>query len=72
MVFIRPCILRTERDAIQVTGGKYNDIRQYQLDWMRKQEFNPRNKDALLKPLHTANLPRPFASPPSKTIMVTK
>ena len=72
MVFIRPCILRSEQDSVQVTGGKYNDIRQYQLDWMRKQDYNHRNKDSLLPPLHSSTLPRPFSRPAGPPIMVTK
>lgn len=64
MVFIRPRILRSERDSIQVTGGKYNDLRQYQLDWLRTQAFNKRNKQTVLAPLHTDGLPRPFTTPP--------
>ena len=65
MVFIRPCILRNEKDSIQVTGGKYNDLRQYQLDWLRQQEYAKRNKDTLLPALHAYNLPRPFSSRPA-------
>ena len=71
MVFIRPCILRSEQDTVQVTGGKYNALRQYQLDWLRSQEYNPENSQTVLAPLHTAPLPRPFAGPPQQ-IMVTK
>lgn len=72
MVFIRPCILRTEQDSVQVTGGKYNDLRQYQLDWLRTQEYNPRNKDTVLQPLTVSNLPRPFSRPPPQPLQVTK
>jgi general secretion pathway protein D len=72
MVFIRPRILKREQDSIQVTGGKYNDIRQYQLDWMRRQEYNARNKDTVLPPLQSSMLPRPFSRPPGQPIMVTK
>ncbi len=78
MVFIRPIILRTERDALEVTNGKYNDIRQYELKWLREQPFNKENEDMILPPLSQAKLPRPFtrqkppvlaAKPP---IMMTK
>ena len=72
MVFIRPCILRSELDTIQVTGGKYNDLRKTQLDWLRTQEFNPGNKRTVLPPLQMADLPKPFARPPVQPIMVTK
>ena len=60
MVFIRPRILRTERDTFQVTGAKYNDLRQDQLEIMRVQQYNIHNKDSLLKPLRAAVLPKPF------------
>lgn len=65
MVFIKPVILRNERDGLEVSGGKYNDIRQYQLDWLRSQEFNERNKDIVLPALKQADLPRPFRGPPA-------
>lgn len=64
MVFIRPRILRTEPEALQVTGGKYNDLRQYQLDWIRSQNYDKRNKETVLPPLHSSALPRPFTNPP--------
>ena len=63
MVFIRPRILRTEQDGVQVSGGKYNDLRQDQLSWLRTQEFNKDNKKVVLPPLHTTPLPRPFTRP---------
>lgn len=72
MVFIRPCILRSENDALQVTGGKYNDLRQTQLGWLRTQAYNPENKRTVLPPLEASSLPRPFSRPPGQPIMVTK
>jgi general secretion pathway protein D len=72
MVFIRPCILRTERDALQVSGGKYNDIRQYQLGFTRTQPYDRRNKNTVLPPQQLSNLPRPFAKPAPQRIEVTK
>ncbi|AHE67496.1 type II secretory pathway protein D [Legionella oakridgensis ATCC 33761 = DSM 21215] len=66
MVFIRPLILRTERDTVQVTGGKYNDVRQYQLESVREEEYNEKNKDVILPPLQEARLPKPFCHPPVK------
>jgi general secretion pathway protein D len=73
MVFIRPCILRTERDNLQVTGGKYNDLRQYQLGFTRTQPYDRRNKSTVLPPLHLSNLPKPFSNPPPlKRVEVTK
>lgn len=72
MVFIRPIILRNERDAVQITGGKYNDLREYQLEWLRTQEFNKHNEDMLLPALQTAILPRPFTKPlPNKEAIIT-
>jgi general secretion pathway protein D len=66
MVFIRPIILRNERDSLQVSGAKYNDIRQYQLDWLRTQQFDETSDDTVLPPLTQAELPKPFnrALPP--------
>lgn len=61
MVFIRPIILRSERDAIEITNGKYNDIRQYELKWLREQPYNSENKDMILPPLSQAKLPKPFS-----------
>ncbi len=72
MVFIRPCILKTEQDTLQVTGGKYNDLRHAQLDLLRTQQYDPRNNNTLLPPLHASALPRPFASPPPQPVIVTK
>lgn len=65
MVFIKPIILRNEKDNLQVTGGKYNNVRQYQLDWLRSQEiYEQNNNETVLPPLTQMNLPRPFTSPP--------
>jgi general secretion pathway protein D len=60
MVFIRPRILRSEPESMQVTGGKYNDLRNYQLEWLKTQQYNKKNKETILPPLSAANLPRPF------------
>lgn len=60
MVFIRTIILKNERDAVQITNGKYNDIRQYQLDWLRTQEYDKTNNNVVLPPLKRADLPKPF------------
>jgi general secretion pathway protein D len=74
MVFIRPIILRNERDTVQVSGGKYNDVRQYQLDWLRTQEYHDDNGDTILPPLKLADLPKPFSRHPQKAppIFTTK
>lgn len=72
MVFIKPIILRNERDALQVTGGKYNNVRQYQLDWLRSQElYEQNNIETVLPPLTQMNLPRPF-TPPQHVPEMTK
>ncbi|WP_051555066.1 GspD family T2SS secretin variant LspD [Legionella fairfieldensis] len=60
MVFIRPVILRNENEAVHVTGGKYNDIRQYELDMLRQQPYNRANQDMILPALNRATLPKPF------------
>lgn len=73
MVFIKPIILRNEKDNNQVTDGKYNNVRQYQLDWLRSQEiFEQNNMETVLPPLNQAVLPRPFSQPPAPFIQVTK
>lgn len=72
MVFIRPIILKTEDNNLQISGSKYFDVRQYQLDFLRNQEeFAVRNKDIVLPPLQTAILPKPFCGEilkPSKSL----
>jgi general secretion pathway protein D len=61
MVFIRPIILRTEANTVNVSGAKYNDTRIEQLAISRSQEeFNKHNRDMVLKPLTQAKLPKPF------------
>ena len=65
MVFIRPRILRTEQDATQMTGGKYDDLREYQLNWLRTQKYDERNNQTVLAPLKAADLPIPFSRPPT-------
>lgn len=61
MVFIRPTILKTEKDEYNVTTGKYSDTRLEQIKIERFQEqFNQRDRDTVLKPLHEADLPKPF------------
>lgn len=61
MVFIRPHILKTERDAMEVSGGKYNHMRQDQLDIGRAQEqYTPYINKTIAPPLHQSTLPKPF------------
>lgn len=64
MVFIKTSILRNEHDGLNVTGTKYNDTRQAELEMLREHEYDPHNADSLLKPLHSAELPMPFNHPP--------
>lgn len=73
MVFIRPHILRTEHDALQVTGGKYNHLRQDQLNIGRSQEsYTPYINKTIVPPLHTSALPKPFCHPPARQPIKTK
>lgn len=73
MVFIRPCILRNEHDVLHVSGSKYSGLRNYQLSWLRNQEYHRKNSDSLAPPLHPSpDLPRPFARPPTNPTTVTK
>lgn len=69
MVFIRPLILKTERDAVNITGGKYNDLRQYQLDWLRTQDYHVDNQVIAMPPLASAELPKPFGPPPPANVV---
>lgn len=70
MVFIKPIILRSENDAVHISGTKYNNIRQYQLDWLRKEDYNETDDQILLPPLNRpAILPRPFAPLPRETVV---
>lgn len=65
MVFIKPVILHNEKDALNVTGSKYNSTRQFQLDWVRSQEiYDQTNNDTVLPALVKASLPMPFSRPP--------
>ncbi len=69
MVFIKPIILRNSKDSLHVTGEKYDDVRQYQLDWLRSQEvFDQKNDETVLPALEQANLPKPFSHPPQSGI----
>lgn len=65
LVFIKPTILKNQHDAVQVTTGKYQDVRNEQLAFVREQEiYNPENDASTLPPLNQATLPKPFAHPP--------
>ncbi|MGL5743167.1 MAG: GspD family T2SS secretin variant LspD [Legionella sp.] len=70
MVFIKPIILRNERDTIHLTGEKYNNIRQHELDWLRSQDAFVQSNNATVMPaLKRSDLPKPFSRPP---LLVTK
>lgn len=63
MVFIRPHILRTEGEGLEVTGSKYNHVRFDQLDIARSQEqFNKTDRNTIAPAWHTTNLPKPFCN----------
>ncbi len=73
MVFIRPHILRTEQDAVQITNGKYNHLRQNQLDIARSQEaYTPYINKTIVPALHQSVLPKPFCHPAGAKPMTTK
>lgn len=70
MVFIKPIILRNERENMNLTHDKYNHTRQYELDWLRSEEqYLQSNNATVLPALKRADLPRPFSRPP---LLVTK
>lgn len=72
MVFIKPVILNTEKDELHYTGEKYRDLREHQLEWLRTQEqFHEKDKQVILPPLKSGDLPVPFANPaPRKETIV--
>jgi general secretion pathway protein D len=82
MVFIRPCILRSRSDALYVSGGKYQDVRQEQLEFLRTQPYYEENTDMLLPSQNQAALPKPFShtipqtvilkQQPQKSVLMTK
>ncbi|WP_115302752.1 GspD family T2SS secretin variant LspD [Legionella beliardensis] len=72
MVFIRPIILRTPGDAVQVTGAKYNDLRQDELAYLRSQDYVNVNKNMVLPPLKQAELPKPFSRSLQQRVIMTK
>ena len=73
MVFIKPRILRDPKAATQVTGTKYRALREYQLDWLRKQDFVQNNDQVILPAQKSADLPMPFSNaPPHKETITTR
>lgn len=70
MVFIKPIILRNEKDNMHLTGEKYNKVRQLELDWLRSEGAYVQSNNATVMPaLKRADLPKPFSRPP---LLVTK
>ncbi|MGC1182830.1 secretin N-terminal domain-containing protein [Legionella sp.] len=70
MVFIKPIILRNEKETSHFSSEKYNNTRQYELDWIRSEEqYVQSNNSSVLPALKRADLPRPFSRPP---LLVTK
>ncbi len=70
MVFIKPIILRNERDNMHMTSEKYNNVRQHELDWLKSQDaYVQSNNSTVLPALKRAELPKPFQRPP---LLVTK
>lgn len=68
MVFIRPIIMKNNRTDLQVSGSKYFDLRQQQLEWMRDyQPYDPQNKEMIMPSVtRSARLAKPFSTPYSK------
>lgn len=65
MVFIKPIIVHNERDTVNVTGEKYNHVRQLELDWLHSQDaFVQRNNATVMPAMKQADLPKPFSRPP--------
>jgi general secretion pathway protein D len=61
MVFIRPHILKNEKDVMEFTGNKYNHMRQDQLDVLRNQEeYRKSDANTVAPAWSQATLPKPF------------
>lgn len=72
MVFIRPCILKNKNDTLYVTGTKYHDVREEQLDMLRAQPFRADNQEILLPSPPPSALPRPFSRTVQETVILKK
>jgi len=69
MVFIKPKILFNERDALRVSGEKYDDVRELEKEWVRSQDrFLQSDTETILPPLTEAELPLPFSGRPAMII----
>ena len=63
MVFIRPHILKTEGQNLEITGSKYNHMRQDQLDIVRSQEeYYKTDRNTIAPAWHISKLPKPFCN----------
>jgi general secretion pathway protein D len=61
MVFIRPRILASEKEGLEITGTKYNHLRMDQLDIAKSQdEFNKTDRNTIIPAWHSSTLPKPF------------
>lgn len=73
MVFIRPHILKTERDNLEITGSKYNHVRQDQIDIVRSQEtYNKTDRNTIAPAWHQSVLPKPFCNTSKSPSLETK
>jgi general secretion pathway protein D len=62
MVFIRPYIMKSNNDNALFSSGKYQHLRQDQLDFVRSQEsYDERNRATVAPPWHSEVLPKPFS-----------
>lgn len=68
MVFIRPHIIRTERDTVQVSSAKYNNVREDQLTFLRDEAYHNKINASLAPPLHESTLPTPFSGHATKPV----
>ncbi len=67
MVFIRPLILKTEKQSITASDKKYATTREEELRLARSQEeFDVRDRDYVLPALHDNKLPKPFGRQATK------
>lgn len=61
MVFIRPHILKTEAQGLEMTGSKYSHVRQDEIDIVRSQEdYYKSDRNTIAPAWHTSTLPKPF------------
>lgn len=62
MVFIRPFIMKSDSDVALYSSGKYQHLRQDELEYTRHQEtFDQRDRETVAPPWHSDVLPKPFS-----------